>query len=105
MASNYYAICQENIRKYGEEPYVEILSQLYSDRTHFIYELLQNAEDAGATHVKITLHRNRLEVLHDGKIFDEADVEGICGVGKGTKSEESTKIGKFVIGFKSVYAY
>ena len=35
----------------------------------------------------------------------EADVEGICGVGKGTKSEELTKIGKFGIGFKSVYAY
>ena len=106
MVSNYAEIRQENIRKYGEETsHLSLLGQLYSDRTHFIYELLQNAEDAGATHVSITLQRNCLDVFHDGKKFDEADVEGICGVGKGTKSEELTKIGKFGIGFKSVYAY
>ena len=27
----------------------EIVEELYPDRAHFIYELLQNAEDAGAT--------------------------------------------------------
>lgn len=106
MASNYDAIRNENIRKYGEETYhLAFLGQLYSDRTHFIYELLQNAEDAGASHINIALYRNRLELLHDGKRFDEVDVRGICGVGKGTKSGDLTKIGKFGIGFKSVYAY
>ena len=53
----------------------------------------------------ITLYSDRLEVLHDGKPFDEKDVWGICGVGEGTKPEDLTKIGKFGIGFKSVYAY
>ncbi len=106
MTSNYVEIRKENIRKYGEETrHLAFLGELYSDRTHFIYELLQNAEDARASAISITLHRNRLELLHDGKSFDEADVEGICAAGKGTKSEDSTKIGRFGIGFKSVYAY
>ena len=106
MASNYAKIRRENIVEYGKGiSHHHLYVHLYSDRTHFIYELLQNAEDAGATHVGITLHRNCLEVFHDGKKFDEADVKGICSLGKGTKSEDLTKIGKFGIGFKSVYAY
>ena len=107
MASNYDEIRRENIRKYGEETrHLAFLDRLYSDRTHFVYELLQNAEDAEANHVKITLYRDRLEVLHDGKkLFDKKDVCGICGVGEGAKPEALTKIGKFGIGFKSVYAY
>lgn len=106
MASNYELICQENIRKYGQATHhLEFLGGLYSDRTHFVYELLQNAEDASASRVAIELYNDRLEFLHDGKLFDEADVRGICGVGEGTKPEDLTKIGKFGIGFKSVYAY
>ena len=107
MASNYELIRKENIRKYGEATHhLAFLGRLYSDRTHFVYELLQNAEDAGAKRVALTLYGDRLEVLHDGeKLFDEADVRGICGVGEGTKPEDLTKIGKFGIGFKSVYAY
>ena len=106
MASDYDMICLENIRKYGEETrHLAFLGRLYSDRTHFIYELLQNAEDAEARCVEIALYSDRLEVLHDGKPFDENDVWGICGVDEGTKQEDLTKIGKFGIGFKSVYAY
>ena len=106
MASDYDMIRLENIRKYGEETrHLAFLGRLYSDRTHFVYELLQNAEDAEASRVEIALYSDRLEVLHDGKPFDEKDVRGICGVGEGTKPEDLTKIGKFGIGFKSVYAY
>ena len=106
MASDYNMIRQENIRKYGEETrHLAFLGRLYSDRTHFVYELLQNAEDAEANLVGITLYHDRLEILHDGKPFDEKDVCGICGVGEGTKPEDLNKIGKFGIGFKSVYAY
>ncbi|MBG1269291.1 sacsin N-terminal ATP-binding-like domain-containing protein [Nostoc sp. WHI] len=78
---------------------------MYSDRTHFIYELLQNAEDAGATKVIFKLFNDRLEVYHNGRLFTEEDVQGICGLVKSTKKEDLTKIGKFGIGFKSVYAY
>ncbi|MBW2124059.1 MAG: hypothetical protein JRH07_19745, partial [Deltaproteobacteria bacterium] len=60
---------------------------------------------AKAKRIRFDLHGNRLEVRHDGRPFSEADVRGICGVGEGTKSEDLTQIGKFGIGFKSVYAY
>ena len=106
MVSDYDTICKENILNYGRETrHLEFLGRLYSDRTHFVYELLQNAEDARARRVEITLYSDRLEVFHDGKLFDEADVRGICGVGEGTKPDDLTNIGKFGIGFKSVYAF
>ncbi len=106
MASDYDAIREENIKQYGEGTrHLEFLGRLYSDRTHFVYELLQNAEDKNAKKVRLNLYKDRLEFLHDGTPFDEADIRGICGVGEGTKSEDLTKIGKFGIGFKSVYAY
>ena len=84
---------------------LELLGQLYSDRTHFIFELIQNAEDAGATELTFELFDDRLELRHDGRPFSPADVRGICGVTAGTKTEDLTQIGKFGIGFKSVYAY
>lgn len=113
MGSNYKEIAAENIKKYGTDidKYGPVLlTGLYSDRTHFIYEIIQNAEDAGARigkNVQITfnLFKDRLEVSHNGKLFDEADVRGICGLVEGTKKDNLTQIGKFGIGFKSVYAY
>ena len=66
---------------------------------------MQNAEDAGASRILFTLFEDRLEVAHDGRPFNEDDVRGVCGVGEGKKAEDLTQIGKFGIGFKSVYAY
>ncbi len=106
MSSNYERIRQDNIREYGEGTrHLDFLQRLYADRTHFIFELLQNAEDARATQVTFVLDRHQLVVHHDGRPFDEADVRGICGVSASTKGDELTAIGKFGIGFKSVYAY
>jgi hypothetical protein len=113
LGTNYKEIAAENIKKYGTDigKYGPVLlTGLYSDRTHFIYEIIQNAEDAGARigrNVQITfnLFKDRLEARHNGKLFDEADVRGICGLVEGTKKDNLTLIGKFGIGFKSVYAY
>lgn len=106
MPSDYDRIREANIREYGEGTrHLSFLGKLYTDRTHFIFELLQNAEDAGATKISFRLFSDRLEVSHDGRNFNEKDVKGICGVGEGTKAESFTQIGKFGIGFKSVYAY
>ncbi|GHT93494.1 hypothetical protein FACS1894140_6570 [Spirochaetia bacterium] len=100
-------IRKSNIIDYGEkfEKWApQIIVHQYSDRTHFIYELLQNAEDAKATHIWFHLFHDRLELLHDGKKqIEESHVKGLCGVGDGTKGEGD--IGKFGIGFKSVFAY
>lgn len=106
MPTNYDKIRADNILEYGQGTrHLSFLGRLYTDRTHFIFELLQNAEDAGASKVLFQLVEDKLEVLHDGRLFDEKDVRGICGVGEGTKAEDLTQIGKFGIGFKSVYAY
>jgi hypothetical protein len=108
VTADYGAIREENIARYGWDTAVlDLLGQLYSERTHFIFELIQNAEDAGATEVAFELHEDRLELRHDGRPFTEADVRGVCGVGqgKGAGSGDLTAIGQFGIGFKSVYAY
>src|ERR1700733_8701755 len=106
VPTDYDEIRAENISRYGWDTAVlELLGQLYSDRAHFIFELIQNAEDAGATELSFDLFDDRLEVRHDGRPFTAADVRGICGVGQGTKTEDLTQIGRFGIGFKSVYAY
>ena len=106
MPADYDKIRAENVARYGWDTAVlELLGQLYSERTHFIFELIQNAEDAGATDLTFTLFADRLEVRHDGRDFTVADVRGICGVGQGTKADDLTQIGEFGIGFKAVYAY
>ena len=79
--------------------------RLYSNPTHFVYELLQNAEDAEATRVIFRLYQDRLELEHDGQPFTKCDVRGIRRFGAGTKENDITKIGTFGIGFKSVYAH
>lgn len=107
MASDYEKIKEENIVEYGQgKNHLKLLGKLYADSTHFIFELLQNAEDVSAKTIVFKLFRDRLEVLHDGTPFNEANVRGICGICvQGDKVEDYTKIGKFGIGFKSVYAF
>jgi hypothetical protein len=106
MPADYQKIREENIARYGWDTAVlDLLGQLYSERTHFIFELIQNAEDAGATELAFEMFGDRLELRHDGRPFTGADVRGVCGVGKSAKSGDLTAIGKFGIGFKSVYAY
>ena len=106
VPADYQKIREENIARYGWDTAVlDLLGQLYSERTHFIFELIQNAEDAGATELAFELFEDRLELRHDGRPFTEADVRGVCGVGQSGKAGDLTSIGKFGIGFKSVYAY
>lgn len=113
MASDYASIRADNQRRYGTDigrigPM--LLADRYDDRTHFIFELLQNAEDAlarrpgweGSRAVEFALSRSALRVSHSGKPFDDRDVRGICGIAESTK--DLTAIGRFGIGFKSVCA-
>ena len=106
MPSDYDQIRKDNFPGYERiSRALSLLSRLYTDRTHFIFELLQNAEDTRATRVLFHLFENKLEVFHDGRGFCEKDVRAICGVGEGTKTEDLTQIGRFGVGFKSVYVY
>lgn len=83
----------------------EIIAGLYSDPSHFIYELLQNADDAGASEVRFQLTPQSLSFTHNGKkLFDFDDVDSITTVGSSTKKNDVNSIGTFGAGFKSVFA-
>lgn len=92
----------------------------YSDQAHFIYELLQNADDAGATEVSFVLEKNELVFKHNGirhfsvtdpekEAEDSAkgtlgDINAITSIANSNKDPEAT-IGKFGVGFKAVFQY
>ena len=111
---DYESLRVENERRYGTDIGrigKRLLEDRYDKRTHFIFELLQNAEDAlgrregwiGDRAVRFELTSDRLRISHFGEPFDREDVVGICGIDQSTK--EVTAIGRFGIGFKSVYAF
>ena len=77
--------------------------QKYADPSHFVFELLQNAEDEGATRATFILEEATVTFVHDGRSFDRRDIDGITGIGNTTKLDQANKIGSFGIGFKSVY--
>jgi hypothetical protein len=84
----------------------QLVDDAYPDKAHFIFELLQNAEDAFATRVDFYLFEDRLEFCHNGKrIFTESDIDAITDVSKSGKPDTGETIGKFGIGFKSVFKY
>ena len=116
MASDYDEIRANNERRYGTDVGrygKDLLAGLYDDRTHFIYEILQNAEDAlhrrkdepRSRTIRFELFENALHISHYGQPFDQSDVEGICGIASSTRGEDIRRIGRFGIGFKSVYAF
>jgi hypothetical protein len=106
MPTDYAQIREENIGRYGTETaHLALLGDLYSERTHFIFELLQNAEDAKATQVQFRLGAGSLELHHDGRLFTPDDVRGIASMCRSTNQGDPERIGRFGIGFKSAYAY
>lgn len=97
---------QTNRENGFEEGIGRLLTELYPDNAHFIYELLQNAEDAKANTVHFILHSDYLEFIHNGKrTFEEKDIESISSIGNSTKANDINQIGKFGVGFKAVFAY
>ncbi len=100
---NYIEAAKDNEFFNGLE---NLLTRLYPDNAHFIYELLQNAEDAGATRVHFSLQEDCLYFLHNGdKSFSADDISSITSIGQSQKTEDTNKIGKFGVGFKSVFSY
>ena len=45
-----------------------------------------------------------MDIHHDGADFDFKDIEGVTGIGISKKKDDLNAIGKFGVGFKSVFA-
>lgn len=102
------------LRNEIEEGVYEHIANLYSDPSHFIFEILQNAEDAykrhigyeGEKNVVLELSQEGIRIFHNGNPFTEEDLKGISTFAnkKNIKKEDVNQIGKFGIGFKSVFS-
>ena len=105
------------------EPLTTRLSNIlreYKDGLTIIKEMIQNADDAGATEVNI-LYDNRAHstqkllfkgmaeshgpalIVHNNSTFTDEDFENITKLAGATKANQPLKIGKFGVGFCSVY--
>lgn len=85
---------------------LDIFEDFYPDQAHFVFELLQNAEDTGATEASFTLTEEGCWFEHNGtRPFTESDVRSITGIHNSTKIKAPDQIGKFGVGFKSVFVY
>ena len=94
-----------------------LAKDLYSKDTHFIFELIQNAEDNTYHAVEPSLSFRLVEtdptgtkdsggvlIVQNNEIgFSSDNVDAICAVGKTTKSKIQGYIGEKGIGFKSVF--
>lgn len=107
----------EDIKTFNKKDYKGVWSGIidkYPETAHFIYELLQNADDAEATEVEILISQKEMIFKHNGnKHFDissedseiPGDINAITGIGNSSKENAQNKIGKFGVGFKAVFQY
>ena len=92
----------------------------YPGEKEILKELVQNADDAGATEivfVKDARHHPDERVFGDGwkplqgpalcvynnRPFTNEDIKGICNLGEGSKGEDPNKTGQYGVGFNAVY--
>ena len=79
------------------------LAKLYTDKTHLVYELLQNAEDCRAKRVRFAMYADRLEMWHDGEPFTAENLRSIRSLAQSEKVDRLNAIGKFGVGFRAVF--
>ncbi len=124
--SEFLDISEDTFEDAGQhEPLTTRLKNIlrdYKDGLTIIKELLQNADDAEATEVNICYDTRQHEtnpkklffsgmaeahgpalIVHNNKSFSEDDFTNITKLAGATKANKVLKIGKFGIGFCSVY--
>lgn len=83
-------------------PWHQLFKQVQSPR-HVLSELLQNADDAGASNASAKVENNEFIFEHDGVDFEEDHFASLCKFGYSNKRNLHT-IGFRGIGFKSTFS-
>lgn len=83
-------------------PWRQLFKQVQSPR-HIVSELLQNADDAGATEAIVKIESDTFIFDHDGEDFTEEHFRSLCRFGYSNKRALHT-IGFRGIGFKSTFS-
>lgn len=117
---------KEAWKVFSDDEYIGVMRSVidkYTESAHFVYELLQNADDALATKAEFRLSKEGLYFIHNGsirfsisnpdnKVEDKSKgnlghLNSITSIGFSAKDNEGkfNKIGKFGIGFKAVFQY
>lgn len=93
------AYYQQHVLEPSVAGFLSILEKQFARSDLYLFELLQNAVDEGAMHVRVQLKANPqpgLRFSHDGHGFSPLDVNGLASVGM------STKAGKRAVGFMGI---
>src|SRR5262249_17881430 len=75
-------------------------------RDQFVYEFLQNAQDADATEARFEFHDDHALVINNGRAFSPENLYSICSFRESHQEanrQRGRRIGKFGVGFKSVF--
>jgi len=99
-------------RRDADTPAAAALDSLvaqFSERSSFVRELVQNSLDAGAGRIDLRVEqvkrRLKIEVIDDGEGMDRATIEGpLLTLFSSSKERDRTRIGKFGVGFVSLFA-
>ena len=83
-------------------PWRQLFNQVQSPR-HVMSELLQNADDAGATEATVDINDDEFIFSHNGEDFNEDQFESLCRFGFSNKRALHT-IGFRGVGFKSTFS-
>ncbi|KAL9647985.1 hypothetical protein ABK040_016676 [Willaertia magna] len=121
----------QNLQQYGEvfgqhELLTTRISNILNDypftESSIFKELLQNAEDANANEFIVIYDRNHYNtntlfnknlepfqgpslIIYNNNKFTQEDIKSLQNLGVGTKLKELNKIGRFSLGFNSVYHF
>lgn len=121
---NLFSETEPNVEAFGQAESLtgrlRTILDMYPDGNPILAELIQNADDAGASIVKIMIDENSYptESLMDPTVaplqgpalifcndskFTESDFRSLARIGQGSKLEKLSATGRFGLGFNSVY--